>query len=55
MYCYDADDDHDGYGGGEKTGGKNLNWKIPTASLVIPGSEKGEHHFQQTLSPDKFF
>ena len=43
----DDDDDDDEYVGGEKTEGRNLNWKIPAASLVIPRSEKGEHHFEE--------
>ena len=42
-----AFDDDDDYVGGEKTEGRNLNWKIPAASLVIPRSVKEEHHFRE--------
>ena len=45
----DDDDDDDEYVGGEKTEGRNLNWKIPAASLVIPRSVKEEHNFREKL------
>ena len=46
---FDDDDVDDEYVGGEKTEGRNLNWKIPAASLVIPRSVKKEHNFRENF------